>query len=126
MIFHKIVVHDPRVCHDLDLRSYLQGQGHSAHIPEIGVRVITSHLLSMTEGCVTTLTQGDISDVKVTEYKYPKIRDRAITPYFQVGSGKYFTQSLSMAQGCVMTLTNGHISKFKVTENTYLKSVSGP
>ena len=31
-IFHTIVVDDPRVCHDLDPRSYLQGQGHSAHI----------------------------------------------------------------------------------------------
>ena len=79
------------MCYDLDPRSYLQGQGHSAHIPEIGVRVITPHLLSMTEGCVTTLTQGHISDVKVTEHKYPKIRARAITPYCQVGSREYFT-----------------------------------
>ena len=32
IIFHTTVVHDPRVCHDLDPRSYLQGQGHCAHI----------------------------------------------------------------------------------------------
>ena len=37
-----IVVHDPRMCHDLDPRSYLQGEGHCAHIPKIGVRAITS------------------------------------------------------------------------------------
>ena len=110
----------------LTQRSYLQGQGHSAHIPEIGVRVITPYLLSMTKGCVTTLTQGHISDVKVTEHKYPIIRGRAITRYCQVRSGEYFTQSLSMAEGCVMTLTQGHISKFKVTVHTYLKSVSWP
>ena len=29
IIFHKIVVHDPRVCHNIDSRSYLQGQGHT-------------------------------------------------------------------------------------------------
>ena len=31
-IFHTIVVHGQRVFHDLDARSYLNGQGHSAHI----------------------------------------------------------------------------------------------
>ena len=35
IIFHTIVVHDPR--------TYLQGQGHSAQIPKIGVRAITPH-----------------------------------------------------------------------------------
>ena len=43
IIFHTIIVHDPRMCHDLDPRSYLQGQGHSAHIPKIRVRTITPH-----------------------------------------------------------------------------------
>ena len=37
IIFHTILVHDSRVCHDLDLRSYIQGQGHSAHTPEIHI-----------------------------------------------------------------------------------------
>ena len=87
IIFHTIVVHDPRVCHDLDPRSYLRGQGHTAaiiseHILEIRVRAITPHchvgsgyftqLLSMTQGCVMTLTQGHISEVKVTVYIYLK------------------------------------------------------
>ena len=67
IIFHTIVVHDPRVGHDFDPRSYLQGQGHSAYIPKIPVRAITHHcqvgsgkyftqLLSMTQGYVMTLT----------------------------------------------------------------------
>ena len=43
IIFHKNIVHDLRMCHDLDPRSYLQGQGHSAHIPKIRVRAITPH-----------------------------------------------------------------------------------
>ena len=43
IIFHTIIVHDPRLCHDLDSRSYLQGQGHSAHIPKIRVRAVTPH-----------------------------------------------------------------------------------
>ena len=29
-----------KVCHDLNPRSYLQGQGHSAHIPKIRVRAV--------------------------------------------------------------------------------------
>ena len=41
--FHTIVANDLRVCHDLDPRSYLQGQGHSAHILEIRVQAITPH-----------------------------------------------------------------------------------
>ena len=32
IIFHTIVVHDPKVCHDLDQGSYLQGQGQCAHM----------------------------------------------------------------------------------------------
>ena len=39
IIFHTIIV--PRGCHGLDLRSYLQCQGHSAHIPKIHVQAIT-------------------------------------------------------------------------------------
>ena len=42
MILHTLV-HDQRMCHDLDLRSYFQGQGHSAHIAQIRVRAITPY-----------------------------------------------------------------------------------
>ena len=43
IIFHTIVVHDPRMCHDLETRSYMyiQGQGQTAHITIILVRAIT-------------------------------------------------------------------------------------
>ena len=34
IIFHTLIVHDQMMCHDLDLRSYHQGQGNSAHIPK--------------------------------------------------------------------------------------------
>ena len=42
-LYFTIVVHDPRVCHDLDPRSHLQGQDHSmhAHVLKICVRAIT-------------------------------------------------------------------------------------
>ena len=61
IIFHTIVVHDLRMCHDLDPKSYLQGQGNSSHIPEICIRTITlycqiwlgwylTYLLSMAHG----------------------------------------------------------------------------
>ena len=43
ILFHTIVVHDPKVCHDFKLRSYLQGQGHSAHIPQVCVQAITPY-----------------------------------------------------------------------------------
>ena len=83
ILFQAIIIQDPRVCHDLDPRSYLQGQGHSAHIPQIRVQAITSHwyvgswyyfkqLLSKTQGCVMTLTQGHISKVKVTVHTFLK------------------------------------------------------
>ena len=39
---HKIVVHDTRMCHDLDPRPYHQYQGHSAYLPKFLVRAITS------------------------------------------------------------------------------------
>ena len=42
MILHTLV-HDPRMCHDLDPRSYFQGQGHRAHIAQIRVRAITPY-----------------------------------------------------------------------------------
>ena len=34
IIFHTLIVYDRRVCHNIDPRSYLWGQGHSAHIPK--------------------------------------------------------------------------------------------
>ena len=86
-----MAVHDPRVCHKLDPMSYLQGQGHSAHMPKICVRAITPHcqvgseyftqLLSMTKGCVMTLTQGRSNSAHI-----PKIHVRAITPHCQIRS----------------------------------------
>ena len=39
-IIHTIVVHDPRVCHDLESRSYLQGLSHSLYFTKILVRPI--------------------------------------------------------------------------------------
>ena len=36
-------VHDTRVCHDIELRSYIQGQDRSAHILKIRVWAITPH-----------------------------------------------------------------------------------
>ena len=39
-IFCSIVDREPRMCHELDLRSYCQGEDHSAHIPKIRIRAI--------------------------------------------------------------------------------------
>ena len=85
IIFHTIVAHYPRVCHDFDPMSYLQGQGQSVHIPKICVGAITymyhchvgsgyyfTQLLSMTQQCGMTLTNGHISKVKVIVHTYPK------------------------------------------------------
>ena len=43
ILFHTIVVKDPRVCHDIGPKSYLEGQGHSTHIVLIFVRPITPY-----------------------------------------------------------------------------------
>ena len=82
IIFHTIVVHEPSVCHDLDTRSYLQGQGHNARIPKNFIRAVNVYchvgfgyfmqLLSIIQKCVMTLTQGHISKAKVTVHIYRK------------------------------------------------------
>ena len=43
IIFHTNFVHDTGMCHDLDLRLYLEGQGHNAHMPKIRVPAISPH-----------------------------------------------------------------------------------
>ena len=69
--------------HDLSPRSYLKGQGHSAHVPKTLVWAITfycqvgseyhfTQLLSMTQGRVMTFTQGHIAKVRLTVHMYPK------------------------------------------------------
>ena len=45
-IFHTIIVNAQWVCHDLEPRSYLQGQGHIAHIQKICVQGRNSSLPS--------------------------------------------------------------------------------
>ena len=78
--FHIIVIHDPRVCHALDPRSYLISQGHSVHLPKICVSPhclvliwITFHTIDVHDARVCmTLTQGHISKVKVTVHIYRK------------------------------------------------------
>ena len=65
------------VWHDIDLRSYLQGQSHSTHKHKIYGRAITpychiksvhyfSQLLAILQRCVMTFAQCLISKVKVT------------------------------------------------------------
>ena len=111
--FHTIVVYDQRVCYDLDQRSYLQGQGYSVLIPKIRVRATTHcHVGSGEYNCFPS--PKACHDLDPRSYMYlqnnvsaqiPKIRVRGLTPYWQSGSGWYFTQFLSIPQGCVMTLT---------------------
>ena len=72
------------MCHDLDSRSCLKGQGHSWHIIlktffwaitcqfQVGFWLYFTHVLSMTQSCVMILTQGHFSYFKVTVHMYPK------------------------------------------------------
>ena len=66
IIFYTFIVRDPKICHDLDLRSHRQGHSARIHIPKIRVGAITpnchvgsrsyiTQLLSMTQGRVMTL-----------------------------------------------------------------------
>ena len=75
IIFYTIIVfHDPRVCHDLESRPYIQGQGHCTHIPKINSSLpckiwnYLTQLLSMDQGCVMTLNRGLIFKVTVHTY----------------------------------------------------------
>ena len=45
IMVYSIVVHGSRVCQSLGSKSYIQVQGHSAHIPKICVRAITPYCL---------------------------------------------------------------------------------
>ena len=44
IISHNSCFYDPRVYHDLDVRSYLKGQGSNVHIAKFCVLAITFHL----------------------------------------------------------------------------------
>ena len=80
IIFRIIVVHDPKVCHDLDPRPYLQGQGQCTFIPKIRVQTILHQpkldLDNMWQRCVMILTKGHISEVKVKVHIYWKSMSR--------------------------------------------------
>ena len=101
IIFHTIVVHDPRVCHDLEPRSYLKGQGHSAHIPKICAWAITPHcqvgswyyftqLLFITQRCVLTLNQGWCSRVFFSRsQKWWRKLNRIVTSSALLQNGTY-------------------------------------
>ena len=68
ILFDTIVIVDPRVWHDLDLRSYLQCQGYNAHITAIHVRPITLYfhvdLCDILHKRIRTLIQGHIAKWK--------------------------------------------------------------
>ena len=107
--------------------SYFQGQGHHSHLPKIRVwaisphRAITppckvgsrsyfTHLLSMTQGCVMTSTQGHISNVKATHTQNLCPGHNSPLPY------------------CILIIyhtimTQGHIAKVKVTVYTHGKNL---
>ena len=76
VLVHTIVVHNARVCHDLVPRSYLEGQGHTVHIPKISVwAVLLTGMLDLDNIShdpkgVTSLTQGLIYKDMVTECKH--------------------------------------------------------
>ena len=81
IIFHIIIVHDPRMC--ISYKCCPWPKGVSWPWP----KVIPSRSMS--------------------QCTHSKINVRAITPHYHVGCWWYFTKLLSMTQGCVMTLTQG-------------------
>ena len=97
IIFHTIVVHDPRVCHDLDPRPYLQGQGHIAHIQNLcpchksslpsWIWIIFHILIVHDRRMCHDLDERSYLRGQGHSAHLPKIRVHAITPHCQVGSG---------------------------------------
>ena len=43
MIIRTIIIDDPEMCHNLDQRSYLWYEGHSARVAKIQVHTLTFH-----------------------------------------------------------------------------------
>ena len=129
IISHTIVVHDPRICHDLDPRSYFQGQG--ANIPKIGVRTIARHChiwSGYSHDCcplpkgVMISTQGHTSKVKVTVYTYRNLylgHNSSLPCWF----GWYFTQLLSdsrVSWPWLKVISPRSMSQCTHTRNPYL------
>ena len=113
IIIHTIVVHDPRVCHVLEPRSYLQGQ--TAHIAIILVQAI---MLPFWIWIFRTIVVNYPRMCYDLEQRSCLLRPSSHcthshnpcpcnTLQCEVGFG-YLTQLLSMTNECVMTLTKCH------------------
>ena len=113
IIFHTIVVHDPRVCHDLDPRSYLQGQGQSAHIAKYLCPGHNSSLPCWIWIIFHTIVVHDSRmglDWMIQSLVLMIIKTRGWIIQSRMGHA----------------LTQGHNSKVKVTVHLYPKLLSGP
>ena len=113
-IFHTIVVHDLRVCLDLDLRSNLLCLGHAIHsysLPRSKLTTVVlelnniSHKLSMAQGChdldPVPYFQGQCHTAHIAIIV---VCATAHDHYCCFGFG-YFAQLSSMTKECVTTLT---------------------
>ena len=139
-VFHTIFVHDTRVCHDLDPKLYLQGQGHSVHIQCTGTKtlcpghnslmsywiLIIFHTIVVTDPrvyctCIYMYLQGQGHSANI-----PKLFFRAITPYNVKLDIDYISHNCCPWPKNTTTLTLGHISKVKVTVHTKQISLSNP
>ena len=98
IIFHTIIFHDPRMCHDLDPRSYLQGQGSQCTHTQNPCPGHNSSLICWIWIIFHTIVVHDprvCHDLHPRSYlqgqghsaHIPKFRVRAITPHCHVGSG---------------------------------------
>ena len=90
LIFHTDVVNDPTVYYDLEPMSYLQRQGHSAHIPKIRDLTITP-LDSLDldnipyNCCPDARVCHDVGPRSYLQGQGHRVLD--ITPHWLVGSG---------------------------------------
>ena len=74
IIFHTLIVYEPRMCHDLYPRSYLRVHGQSTHIPKTGPQVMTARLDldNISRNRIMTLTR-DISPRSSSQCTHGKI-----------------------------------------------------
>ena len=94
ILFCTILSINSRVCHDLDLRLYLQGQGQSAYLPKIHVQATTVKLdLDNIFNTLLSITQGLCRDLdrrlylKSQQNKYPHNNNPCVMDnWFEVSS----------------------------------------
>ena len=115
MIFHTIVVHDPRVCHDLDPRLHLWFQVHSSHILSTQ-NLYPGHNTLLPNWIWIIFHTIFVHDSRMCHDLDPRSRSQCTHTHYSVWA---MLDLDNISHNCIMTLTRGLIAKVKVTVYTW-------